>query len=157
MGISHPGSQHGSPSASEYFAASELSEAMHESQADTNIDTEPSSEVTKRLARFWEVLDLLRSAAVDMAQLHLALQSLQKILQNVLTSPGDERVRRIRSHNPAFQHRVGCLSPAVDYLKLAGFESSQEGQEAVLKLRRNDPGLIWLALIVVQEQTAKVQ
>lgn len=68
--------------------------------------------------------------------------------------PGEERYRRVREHNAAFQARVGRFQAAVDILQVAGFVRQQQGADAILALVRNDPGLLWIALSAVTSALA---
>lgn len=73
-------------------------------------------------------------------------------LQNAMKQPHEQKFRRLRTHNAAFQQRAGRFQPAIDILQVAGFV--REGQtgsvEASLALKRDDPGLLWLTLSAVQ-------
>jgi len=51
-----------------------------------------------------------------------ALSTLRVYLNNLLTSPSEEKFRRIRKDNRAFQDRVAKVSGALNFLKAAGFE-----------------------------------
>ena len=70
-------------------------------------------------------------------------------MQNAMREPSEQRYRRLRQHNAAFQQRVGRFQAAMDILQVAGFVREQQGQGEMLALRRNDPGLLWLALSAV--------
>eukprot|EP00947_MAST-08B_sp_MAST-8B-sp1_P006435 g6435.t1 len=67
-----------------------------------------------------------------------------------------EQMRSIRLANKAFQKRVGNRAGAVDLLRKVGWE--QEGGAAgagvggVLRWKRNDPGLLWVARDAVEMQ-----
>ncbi len=68
------------------------------------------------------------------------------------------RFQRVRVRNAAFQQRLGRWPGGLALLRLAGFADAQEGGEAVLRLRRHDPGLLWLVLEAVRgarEQAAQ--
>lgn len=70
------------------------------------------------------------------------------------------RYRRLRVENGAFQRRVASHDGALELLLAAGFveEEEEEGTQAgrrrerVLRLRRNDPGLLWMAAGLVQRE-----
>ena len=71
-------------------------------------------------------------------------------VQNALRQPEEPRFRRVRQRNTAFQQRAGRFRGALDILQVAGFVQEQQGQEEPsLALKRNDPGLLWLALSAV--------
>ncbi len=55
--------------------------------------------------------------------------------------------------NPTFWGRAGRWPGATDLLAAAGFLPEDGGAEQppALQLRRNDPGLLWLALAAVQD------
>ena len=75
-------------------------------------------------------------------------------MQNAMRQPSEERYRRVRQHNEAFQLRAGRFEAAIEILQVAGFVKEQRGTEAMLALRRNDPGLLWLALSAVTSALA---
>ncbi|KAG9143526.1 hypothetical protein Leryth_015951 [Lithospermum erythrorhizon] len=53
-----------------------------------------------------------------------AFQTLLTYVRNVIVSPGEEKFRRIRLNNPAFQERVGRFKEGIQFLELCGFEKS---------------------------------
>lgn len=73
------------------------------------------------------------------------------VLQNALEHPRDPKFRRIKLQNPAFFQRAGRLSGSLDVLKTAGFVLSGENGEQILKLEREDPGLLWLTLSACEQ------
>ncbi|GLC40533.1 hypothetical protein PLESTM_001084800 [Pleodorina starrii] len=85
-----------------------------------------------------------------------ALDTLETLLGNAVHFPTEDRYRQVRLGNGAFRRRVGRLPGGVELLRVAGFVEEGSGAEAVLRLRRNDPGLVWLALSVVREAREQV-
>lgn len=67
-------------------------------------------------------------------------------LQNALHAPGEPKYRRVRQQNAAFHARAGRHPGCLELLRAAGFVPAVEGQEEVLRLSRNDPGLLWISL-----------
>eukprot|EP00803_Ostreobium_quekettii_P008901 evm.model.scf_770.4 EVM.evm.TU.scf_770.4 scf_770:24332-27050(-) len=85
----------------------------------------------------------------------VALQTMEVILRNALGSPAEEKYRRLRCRNPTIYSRVVRHPAAVDLLGVAGFQR-EEGGDPVLRLRNNDPGVLWLTLSVVQEGLQRI-
>eukprot|EP01018_Ginkgo_biloba_P012115 Gb_25986 [translate_table: standard] len=78
------------------------------------------------------------------------IQTLFTILRNVLDHPNEAKFKRLRKANPTFQRRIAKYEAALEVLFAVGFSediaSDEIGMgEAYLVLKRNDPGLLWLA------------
>ena len=58
-----------------------------------------------------------------------AAQTLLTYVSNIGRSPDEEKFRRLRLNNAAFQQRVGSVDGGVRYLELCGFVKSNEGGE----------------------------
>ena len=118
--------------------------------------------IDERLSSFRRALGQLRqesratpSTPIDAKSLEvLALQTLQTYLRNCLDRPGEERYRRINLSNRALQQRLGQLPSALGVLKAAGFYEDETGQ---LVLRRDDPGLLWLGISLIDDAIAAAQ
>lgn len=79
-----------------------------------------------------------------------ALQTLVQIIRNVIEHPGEMKFRRLRKSNPKIQKDVVKYEAAMEVLTMVGFSedtvSDEIGRaEAYLVLKRDDPGLLWLA------------
>ena len=81
-------------------------------------------------------------------------------LQNIAGHPGETKYTHIRLGNAAFHSRAGQYAAARQLLKVAGFSEEAEGTaDTALVWKRNDQGLVWLALSAVRNalvQTAQV-
>ncbi|KAL5222448.1 hypothetical protein ABZP36_027161 [Zizania latifolia] len=100
-------------------------------------------------ARLQKAIKMLRSQATP-AEAASALQTLFKIIKNVIEHPNDVKYRRLRKSNPQFQRSVANYKAAMEVLELIGFcedvVSDEIGRaDTYLVLKRNDPGLLWLA------------
>jgi len=100
-------------------------------------------------SRLQKAIEMLRSQATP-SEASSALQTLFKIIKNVIENPNDIRYRRLRKTNPHFQRSVANYKAAMEVLELIGFcediVSDEIGRaETYLVLKRNDPGLLWLA------------
>ncbi|KAE8808282.1 hypothetical protein D1007_15469 [Hordeum vulgare] len=100
-------------------------------------------------SRLQKAIEMLRSQATP-SEAASALQTLFKIIKNVIENPNDIRYRRLRKTNPHFQRSVVNYKAAMEVLELIGFcedvVSDEIGRaETYLVLKRNDPGLLWLA------------
>lgn len=100
-------------------------------------------------SRLQKAIELLRLQATP-SEAASALQTLFKIIKNVIEHPNDTKYRRLRKSNPQFQRSVANYKAALEVLELIGFcedvVSDEIGRaETYLVLKRNDPGLLWLA------------
>lgn len=107
---------------------------------------EPAALFCSRLQR---AIDILRSEATPL-QATSVLQTLFRIIRNVIEHPDEVKFRRLRKANPQFQRNVANYKAAMEVLTLVGFcedvISDEIGRaETFLVLKRNDPGLLWLA------------
>ncbi|KAH7279838.1 hypothetical protein KP509_37G039500 [Ceratopteris richardii] len=75
------------------------------------------------------------------------VQSLHKILGNIMEYPDEEKFKRLRKTNAAFQKRIARFEGAIEVLKAVGFSDGpgMEKDNEYLILKRNDPVLLWLA------------
>ncbi|KAL3615300.1 hypothetical protein CASFOL_040961 [Castilleja foliolosa] len=78
------------------------------------------------------------------------LQMLIKIIRNVIEHPDDMKFKKLRKANPMIQRNIITYKAAMDILTLIGFcedvIADEWGKaEPYLMLKRNDPGLLWLA------------
>ncbi|XP_057472415.1 uncharacterized protein LOC130760993 isoform X1 [Actinidia eriantha] len=72
--------------------------------------------------------DCLRSLKVnhkDEAKVRRAFQTLLIYIRNVAKNPDEEKFRKIRLSNPAFQDRVGNMKEGTEFLELCGFERDE--------------------------------
>ncbi|BFG26014.1 hypothetical protein CerSpe_122880 [Prunus speciosa] len=104
--------------------------------------------VTVFCKRLQENIELLQ-AEVNPTQATTVLQTLFKIIRNVLEHPGEIKYRRLRKANPAIQRNVANYKAAMAILFLLGFNENVVDEigrpETYLVLKRDDPGLLWLA------------
>ncbi|XP_012830116.1 PREDICTED: uncharacterized protein LOC105951263 [Erythranthe guttata] len=78
------------------------------------------------------------------------LQTLIKIIRNVIEHPDDVKFKKLRKANPTIQMNILTYKAAMDILTMIGFVEDVIVDEwgkadAFLMLKRNDPGLLWLA------------
>ncbi|KAL6978803.1 hypothetical protein U1Q18_020470 [Sarracenia purpurea var. burkii] len=71
----------------------------------------------------------------DDTKVRRAFQTLLIYIRNVAQNPNEEKFRKIRLSNPAFQERVGSLKKGTEFLELCGFERVEGGK--FLSLRRD--------------------
>ncbi|KAJ4976590.1 hypothetical protein NE237_001696 [Protea cynaroides] len=107
---------------------------------------DPVSAVCARLQRAIEVL----RSEVKPTEVTSVLQTLFKIIRNVIEHPDEMKFRSLRKANPLFQRNVANYKAAMEVLLLVGFKedvvSDEVGRgETFVVLKRNDPGLLWLA------------
>lgn len=90
----------------------------------------------------------------------VALRTIASVLRNALAHPGAPRYRVLpRRGGGAFEARAGRFAAARDLLSAAGFvEEPAPGEGGTrLRLARDDPGLLWLALDAVNDVIALAQ
>lgn len=114
-------------------------------------DADPALE---RLSKAQTAVHALTALPMDKAQ--DTLLTLEKILSNALQHPGVDKFRSIRVNNRTFSHKIGCHPDALSLIKLSGFVEEGYPADPVLKLRREDPGLLWLGLSVVKEGLTRI-
>lgn len=132
--------------------------ALVASQASTMIIDEPDPDnqelqriqdpVTVVCGRLQKALETLR-AEVNPTEATASLQTLFKIIRNVIEHPNEMKFKRLRKANPIIQKNIAYHKAAMEILQLAGFveEVINDGTgnaESYLVLKRNDPGLLWL-------------
>ncbi|KAK6238629.1 hypothetical protein QUC31_004098 [Theobroma cacao] len=105
--------------------------------------------VTGVCSRLQKAIDMLR-AEVNPSEATIVLQTLFKIIGNVIEHPDEMKFRRLRKANPIIQRNIANYKAAVEILLLIGFTEDvildEIGKaETYLVLKRNDPGLLWLA------------
>lgn len=54
-------------------------------------------------------------------QINVCVETLCKYLQNVISNPNEEKYRKIRISNKAFQERVANIEGSFEFLEAAGF------------------------------------
>ncbi|KAK9133156.1 hypothetical protein Scep_012684 [Stephania cephalantha] len=101
------------------------------------------------VTRLQKSIEMLKSE-VNPDETNSVVQTLFKIIRNVIEHPEDKKFRRLRKANPQFQRNVANYKAAMDVLFLVGFiediVSDEIGRlETYLVLKRDDPGLLWLA------------
>ncbi|EPS59017.1 hypothetical protein M569_15794 [Genlisea aurea] len=84
------------------------------------------------------------------------LRTLNKIIRNVSENPGEMKFKKLRKGNQVMQTHIMPYKAAVEILKLIGFcdDDDDDGwgeSESFLTLKRNDPGILWLAKSSLEE------
>ncbi|XP_031262033.1 uncharacterized protein LOC116120231 isoform X2 [Pistacia vera] len=105
--------------------------------------------VTVVCSRLQKMIELLQ-AEVNPLEATTVLQTLFKIIRNVIEHPEEMKYKRLRKANPIIQRNVANYKAAMEILYLIGFNEDvvldEIGKaETYLVLKRNDPGLLWLA------------
>ncbi|XP_028795018.1 uncharacterized protein LOC114750588 [Neltuma alba] len=107
---------------------------------------DPVADVCNRLQKTLEVL----RTEVSPMQTASVLQTLLKIIRNAIEHPGEMKYKKLRKANPVIERNVVNNKAALEILFLVGFKEDvmfdELGKaESYLVLKRNDPGLLWLA------------
>ncbi|KAG5232031.1 hypothetical protein OIU76_005139 [Salix suchowensis] len=105
--------------------------------------------VTVICSRLQKAAETLR-AELKSTEATAALQTLFKIIRNVIDHPDQLKFKRLRKANPIIQKNVASHRAAVEIVHMVGFSEEVRYDETgkadtYLVLKRNDPGLLWLA------------
>ncbi|KAL8145541.1 hypothetical protein AgCh_003634 [Apium graveolens] len=105
--------------------------------------------VTVVCNRLQKAIEMLQSE-VNPSESVIVLQTLFKIIRNVIEHPNEIKFRKLRKANPVIQRNVANYKAAMEILLLIGFIEDvvmdEIGKsETYLILKRDDPGLLWLA------------
>ncbi|KAJ6800473.1 uncharacterized protein M6B38_200610 [Iris pallida] len=108
---------------------------------------EPVAAICTRIRR---AIEMLRSEVSTPAEAISALQTLLKIIRNVIEHPEEVKFKRLRKANPQIQRNLVNYKAAMEVLTMVGFcedvMRDEVGRaESYLVLKRDDPGLLWLA------------
>lgn len=99
--------------------------------------------------RLHDAIQKLKSQ-VPSVEIAPVIRTLFTILRNVMDHPNETKFRRLRKANPIFQRSIAKYEAALEVLRAVGFSedsaSNETGiAETCIVLKRNDPGLLWLA------------
>ncbi|WCJ37426.1 hypothetical protein M5689_018566 [Euphorbia peplus] len=105
--------------------------------------------VTVICNRLNKAVEKLRTE-VDLTQASISLQTLSKIIRNVIEHPNETKFKKLRKANRMIQMNVAKFKGAMEILQTIGFVEDVifDGSgiaETYLVLKRNDVGLLWLA------------
>ncbi|XP_074272822.1 uncharacterized protein LOC141596515 isoform X2 [Silene latifolia] len=105
--------------------------------------------VTKFCSRLAQAIEMLGNE-LNPPEVMVVQQTLFKIIRNVSENPNEMKYKRLRKANPTFQRSIANSKAALDVLFLIGFVeevvTDEMGKiETYMVLKRNDPGLLWLA------------
>ncbi|XP_021745600.1 UBX domain-containing protein 1-like [Chenopodium quinoa] len=76
------------------------------------------------------------------ARVKKAFQTLFTYAGNVVKNPDEEKFRKIRLTNQAFQDRVGGLKGGIEFLELCGFEKSEDGEFLFMPREKVDTAVL---------------
>ncbi|KAL4555452.1 hypothetical protein LXL04_038071 [Taraxacum kok-saghyz] len=96
-----------------------------------------------------ELIQRLKSE-VSHSDVRMVFQTLVKIVKNVIEHPDEIKFKKLRKANPVIQKNIASYNGAMEILFMIGFsedvvQDEIGRREAYLVLKRNDPGLLWLA------------
>lgn len=108
--------------------------------------------------RLQKALEMLKSE-VNPMQGTSTLQTLLKIIRNVIEHPEMEKYKRLRKANPIIERNILNNKAALEILSVVGFREdvifdNLGKADAYLVLKRNDPGLLWLAKSTLESSSA---
>lgn len=69
------------------------------------------------------------------ADYQTAVSTLDKVLSNIIDNPLEEKYRRVKKHNPAFQRRLGGIRGGDAAMIAAGFVSQMDGSDEVYMIQ----------------------
>ena len=103
---------------------------------------------------------------VSSSNVQEVVQTLTKIMDNIMQNPEDLKYQKLRKRNGNFQKRIGCYNGAMNILKAIGFEEQDakdtvnnsfttstyhnNDREVCYVLTRLDIGLLWLGKETVE-------
>ncbi|KAF8008180.1 hypothetical protein BT93_K1994 [Corymbia citriodora subsp. variegata] len=107
---------------------------------------DPVSLVCSRIQKAMKMLQ----TQVNPMEATKVMETLVEIIRNVIEHPDEMKFKRLRKANPLMQRNIANSAAAMEILSLIGFTEdvlfADTGKaEACLVLKRNDPGLLWLA------------
>ncbi|KOM26431.1 hypothetical protein LR48_Vigan272s001900 [Vigna angularis] len=107
--------------------------------------------------RLLKAVEMLRRE-VSAMQATSILHTLLKIIRNVIEHPLVEKYKRLRKANPIIERNILNNKAALEILFLVGFSEdvlfdNLGKEDAYLVLKRNDPGLLWLAKSTLESST----
>nr|XP_027190362.1 uncharacterized protein LOC101491364 isoform X6 [Cicer arietinum] len=108
--------------------------------------------------RLQKALEMLRRDVSPMQSASI-LQTLLKIIRNAIEHPEMEKYKRLRKANPVIERNILNNKAALEILSLVGFREdiifdNLGKADAYLVLKRNDPGLLWLAKSTLESRRA---
>lgn len=114
--------------------------------------------VTVICGRLQKAVETLRAEVIP-TEATATLQTLFKIIRNVIEHPHEMKFKRLRKANPIIQKNVANNKAAIEILQMVGFIEDvcldETGKaETCLVLKRNDPGLLWLAKSSLEARVA---
>ncbi|KZV28324.1 hypothetical protein F511_16574 [Dorcoceras hygrometricum] len=113
--------------------------------------------VTILCDRLQNAIHLLRNE-VNPSEAGVVLHILTKIIRNVIEHPNELKFKKLRKANQVLQKNIVRYKAAMDILTLIGFcedVMDENGKaENFLVLKRNDPGLLWLAKSTIETYIA---
>ncbi|OWZ23710.1 hypothetical protein PHMEG_0001346 [Phytophthora megakarya] len=89
----------------------------------------------------YDALQLLRDSSFD-AVSRAAITTLMKIVTNILSDLGNDKVRAIRLSNAAFHRSVGQVKGGLEFLRSLGFKVEPETQTLVLNTRPSEKDVL---------------
>lgn len=125
----------------------------HGSASDMDVDFPDGAldEVTAKKVQQVRAALAQLSATLPAQEAAAVKQTLHDIIERLLNHPEEPKHGRLRLGNAAFQRKVGQHSPAMEVLRVAGFEVKEQPvvggtgrPEPVLCYTRHDPGLLWM-------------
>ncbi|KAI3753405.1 hypothetical protein L2E82_25457 [Cichorium intybus] len=122
-----------------------------------NDEPDPDDEELQRIQdpvmvacnRLKKSIQMLQSEVSD-SEAVMVFKTLVKIVKNVIEHPDEIKFKKLRKANPVIQKNIASYNGAMEILFLVGFcedvvQDEIGRAEAYLVLKRNDPGLLWLA------------
>jgi hypothetical protein len=103
-------------------------------------------EAAAAVGRLQNAVTSIKNQAVATAEASAALNTLLKIVNNLISHPNEEKYKHIRKGNASLQERLYRFQGAVDFLREVGFKD----QETEYTVRRLDFGLLFLARSVLE-------
>lgn len=98
----------------------------------------------------------IQARLAELRGLRGPISAIERVLGNLMANPAEDRYRRLRLDNAAVSNSIGRYPAALALLEEVGFarepaaDGAGFGGAGLLRLRRHDPGLVYLALELVR-------
>jgi len=120
-------------------------------------DADPAvADARKRLLKIvhWSLND---DKHTTLEQIHETAERLQKIVDNVLMAPSEERFRRIRIANATFSRHVRDAPGGEEFMTAAGWRAAVRDNERYFVFEHRPGSVGWQALQIASVEIAKLK
>lgn len=91
------------------------------------------------------LVDMKKAAGGDADKPKLAWATMLKYIGNIAKNPAEEKFRRIKLSNAAFQSRVASLPSSLTFFELIGFQKDADGEALYMPVEKVNAEVLNLA------------